>query len=202
MSPYYKSGGRLNAFILPTAEGQVPPLLEQEPVGGRGLWGQHVSLMIGDRGAALPANYHEHPELWILEYLNGHFYDVTEFYKTTKREPARHLFEDAAAFRARVSRDEYYPDYNRFDVPTGRPFFFPTPQRDILTQIGEGVDDLVFRIRIRIRPVGARIERRVFHDGARRHRCVPAEADVVAQRFVRHERLRQLTSPPASLADA
>jgi hypothetical protein len=37
---------------------------------------------------------------------------------------------------ASVSRDELYPDYERFATPTGGPVFFITPEKDIFTQIG------------------------------------------------------------------
>jgi hypothetical protein len=35
-----------------------------------------------------------------------------------------------------VNRAEFYPNYNRFDTLTGAPAFFPTPEGEILTQIG------------------------------------------------------------------
>jgi hypothetical protein len=136
VTSYFKSNGKMTLFLLPTSEGDGAPLLKKEPAGGRALYASHVQMMRGDEGARLPDDYSSRPDLWILQYMNGHFVDVTDYYKGRRRAPARRILRDLESVRYSVSRDEYYPNYERFATPTGAPVFFPTPDKEIFTQIG------------------------------------------------------------------
>jgi len=44
--------------------------------------------------------------------------------------------------RCTVDRREYYPDYTHFDTPTGSPVFYPSPDKEIVTQIGGSTVDV------------------------------------------------------------
>jgi len=136
LTAYYRHSRRLTLFLLPTFEQQVPPLLKQEPAGGWQLYRNYVELMIADEGARLPDDYHQRQELWILQYINGHFYDVTEYYKGRRRDSSLRVIPGIETVKASINRNEYYPDYERFSTPNGGPVFFPTPGKDIFTQIG------------------------------------------------------------------
>ncbi len=133
---YYRDKGRMTMFVLPTSEHKAPPLLKKEPIGGSALYRSNVEMLLADEGASLPENYPSRKDVWILQYLSGHFCDVTEYYKSRHRIPALHLFRNLRQMRTTVSRNEYYPSYDRFPTPSGQPVFFPTPQQEILTQIG------------------------------------------------------------------
>jgi hypothetical protein len=137
VTQYYKAGGnRLHAHVLPTLERRVPPLLEKEPAGGRGVLDRHVSFAVADSGAALPQDYFRRPEIWILQYVNGHFTDVTQYYKGRRMDSARRLIADVDKLDVVMDPGEFYPDYSRFQTPNGAPVFFSTPLKDIVTQIG------------------------------------------------------------------
>ncbi len=128
--------GKVSLFVLPTSEGKIPPLLEQEPLGGRESHQAYVDILTGDTGARLPEGYRWRDDLWILQYLNGHFDDVTVYYKGRRLNHSRRLADRIETIRSSVNREEYYPNYERFATPSGGPIFFPTPDKDILTQIG------------------------------------------------------------------
>lgn len=134
---YYKQAGRLSIFLLPTFEKTIPPLMEKEPIGGWQLHAAHTGIQFADRGDVLPADYYQRAELWILQYLMGHFYDVTEYFKGRRRDPCvMRVITDLERAQAAVNRDEFYPSYDDFGTPGGGPVFFPTPEKDIVTQIG------------------------------------------------------------------
>ena len=126
----------MTLYVLPTTEGKIPPLLEKEPVGGRKLYESYVQMLVADQGARLPEDYFERSDYWILQYLNGHFYDVTDYYRGRKRDSARRVIRDIETVRASVNREEYYTNYERFSTPNGGPVFFSTPDKEIFTQIG------------------------------------------------------------------
>jgi hypothetical protein len=133
----FRRGGRLTLHFLATLEGKVPPLLEKEPVGGRRLHDDYVSMRFADRGDPLPDDYAARADLMIFQYLMGHFHDVSPYYKGRRRDTqARRVIEDLSAIEVEVSREEFYPSYERFATPTGAPIFWATPDRDIVTQIG------------------------------------------------------------------
>lgn len=133
----FRQRGRLSLYFLATLESQTPPLLEKEPIGGRRLHADYVSMQFADRGDPLPEDYYSRSDLMILQYLMGHFCDVSAYYKGRRRDlQARRVIEDLAAVRVEVSREEFYPSYERFATPTGAPLFYATPDRDIVTQIG------------------------------------------------------------------
>lgn len=133
----FRQRGRLSLYLLATLESQTPPLLIKEPIGGHRLHSEYVSMQFADRGDPLPEDYYSRSDLMIFQYLMGHFYDVSAYYKGRRRDPqARRVIEDLAPVRVEVSRDEFYPSYERFATPTGAPLFFGAPDRDIVTQIG------------------------------------------------------------------
>jgi hypothetical protein len=134
---YYKPKGRLSLYILPTREKEIPPQMAKQPVAGWQVYAKHINLLFGDRGDPLPDDYYKRADFWILQYLVGHFSDVTEYYKGRYRDTCTtRLVTDLANVQVTVSRDEYYPSYDRFETPSGTPVFFVTPEREIFTQIG------------------------------------------------------------------
>lgn len=80
VSRYFREGGKMTLFLLPTSEGTGAPLLEKIPAGGRSIYGRYVDLSIGDQGAVLPEDYLLRRNIWVLQYLDGHFDDVTSYY--------------------------------------------------------------------------------------------------------------------------
>jgi hypothetical protein len=67
----------------------------------------------------------------------GHLNDVTEYYKGRRCDiTSRRVISRLEDVKASVSRDEFYPSYDSFLTPGGTPVFFPTPEKDVLTQIG------------------------------------------------------------------
>ena len=93
-------------------------------------------MLVADDGARLPEDYFERRDIWILQYLYGRFNDVTGYYKGRRRDQSLRVFPGLEGVRYSVNHAEYYPDYQHFGTPTGEPVFFPTPQKEILTQIG------------------------------------------------------------------
>ncbi len=136
VTSYFKSTGRMTLFVLPTFEGKVPPIFRKDPAGGRALYQSLVRLSFGDEGASLPEGYQRRQDLWILQYLNGRFSDVTDYYKGRRNDGSRRVITDLDGIQCSVNRAEFYPDYERFSTPTGKPVFFPTPEKEIVTQIG------------------------------------------------------------------
>lgn len=136
VTDFFKSTGRMTLYLLPTFEGKAAPLLKKEPAGGRKLYQEYVQTLFADEGARLPEDYYKRPDLWILQYLNGRFSDVTDYSKGRRRDDARRVIQGLEGIQYSVNHAEYYPDYQHFDTPTGAPVFFPTPGKEILTQIG------------------------------------------------------------------
>ena len=216
VSHYFNDAGRMTLFLLPTSEGVGAPLLKKVPAGGWKRFHERVQLLIGDEGARLPDDYLRRRDIWVLQYMNGHFEDVTpyyinnqpktmlllptigegipavrslkaspiaaetllqshvrllsskdladlpddylvrpdvlffqylggifsdvtDYYQGRRRDSARRVIRSLEGVRYNVSQAEYYPDYQHFGTPTGAPVFFPTPQKEILTQIGGSV---------------------------------------------------------------
>jgi len=133
---FFKSTGRMTLYLLPTHEGKGPPLLKKKPAGGSKLYQEYVQIAFADEGARLPEDYAGRRDIWILQYMNGLFGDVTDYYKGRRREDARRVAQGLDGMRYSVNHSELYPDYDHFETPTGTPVFFPTPEKDILTQIG------------------------------------------------------------------
>jgi hypothetical protein len=133
---YFKSGGRMTLYLLPTSEGKVAPLLKKIPAGGRALYEEYVQLLFADEGARLPEDYATRSDFWVLQYLNGRFSDVTGYYKGRRIDNSLRVVRAIEGVQYSVDRAEFYPDYERFGTPTGAPVFFPTPEEEILTQIG------------------------------------------------------------------
>jgi hypothetical protein len=93
-------------------------------------------MLFADEGARLPEDYYQRSDWWLLQYLNGRFSDVTEYYKGRHRNGALRVIHGLETLKFSVNHAEYYPDYEHFETPTGAPVFFPTPDKEILTQIG------------------------------------------------------------------
>lgn len=129
-------------FFLATFEKPALNLLRAEPIGRGELFeifypGRRVHMLFAHEGHALPDDYAARGDIRIFQYLSGRFYDVSAYYKGRRRDTqARRVIEDLAAIEVEVSRDEFYPSYERFATPTGAPLFWATPDRDIVTQIG------------------------------------------------------------------
>lgn len=136
VTSYFRRTGKITIFLLPTSEGNGAPLLKKEPAGGEEIHDRYVQVLIADDGAKLPDDYCSRPDFWILRYMNGHFIDVTDYYKGRRRDSAIRVLRSLDNVRSSMSRDEYYPNYERFDTPTGAPVFFSSPDRDVVTQIG------------------------------------------------------------------
>ena len=136
VTPYFKHTGKMVLFLLPTPEGETAPLLKKKPAGGAELYQKFVQMQIADEGARLPDDYALRTDIWILQYLQGRFSDVTGYYKGRRRDGARRAVQGLEGIQYIVNRAEFYPDYENFGTPTGAPVFFSTPERDILTQIG------------------------------------------------------------------
>jgi hypothetical protein len=136
VTKYTRRTGIIQVFVLPTTEGTTPPLLDKAPQGGWSLYETFSHLELGDKGALLPPDYTHSSDLWILQYVNGHFYDVTDYWKGRRLLQAIRPFRDLDSAKITVSRREFYPDYERFATPSGRAAFFPTPSHEIVTQIG------------------------------------------------------------------
>ena len=213
VTSYFKSSGKMTLYVLPTSEAEVAPLLKKTPAGGNQLYGQYVQMLLADAGAQLPEDYLSRKDIWMLQYIDGHFDDVTRYLINGTegtmfvlpilegRAPRLRLLENDPGIAARLSqshvrilsledlarilkdyasrpdiyfvqflggvftditgyykgrhaadalrvvrnlegvqvsvnRAEYYPNYRRFDTPTGAPAFFPTPEKEVLTQIG------------------------------------------------------------------
>jgi hypothetical protein len=142
VTDYVRNTGNMTLFLLPTFEGKVAPLLKKEPAGGRKLYQQFVRVLCADEGAQLPEDYQQRTDLWLLQYLSGRFSDVTAYYKGRHRDGARRVIRSLESLRSTVDRREYYPDYEHFDTPTGTPVFFPSPAKEIITQIGGSTVDV------------------------------------------------------------
>jgi len=142
VTQYIKRTGSMTLFLLPTYEGKVAPLLKKEPAGGRDLYGRYVRVMCADEGARLPDDFRTRSDLWMLQYMNGRFSDVTAYYKGRYKDGAQRVIQNLDGLRCTVDRREYYPDYSRFDTPTGSPVFYPSPDKEIVTQIGGSTVDV------------------------------------------------------------
>jgi hypothetical protein len=136
VTDFFRSTGKMTLFVPPTFEGRAPPLLKNEPAGGAKNYQQYVQVLLADEGARLPSSYFMRSDLWVVQYLCGRFSDVTDYYKGRRIEDAQRVVRSLEDVQYRVNRNEYYPDYEHFATPTGDPVFFPTPDKEILTQIG------------------------------------------------------------------
>ncbi len=136
VTSYFKSSGKMTLYVLPTLEREVAPLLKKTPAGGNQLYAKYVQLLVADAGGRLPEDYLTRHDIWILQYIGGHFTDVTGYYKGRHAANAIHMARDLEEVQYSVNRAEFYPRYDRFDTPTGAPVFYPTPEHDILTQVG------------------------------------------------------------------
>ncbi len=136
VTEHFRSTGRMTLYLLPTFEREVAPLLKKEPAGGWELYREFAQLSFADEGAKLPEDYGHRTDLWLLQYLNGHFTDVTRYYQGRRLDPARRIIRSLEGVRYDVNRAEIYPDYQHFDTPSGAPVFFLTSENEILTQIG------------------------------------------------------------------
>jgi hypothetical protein len=133
---FFMNNRKMTFYVPPTFEGEVPPLLKKEPAGGRGNYQENVQLLFADEGAKLSSSDFERLDPWVVQYLCGRYTDVTDYYKGRRREDSHRVIGRLEDVQYGVDRKEYYPDYSRFSTPSGTPVFFPTPDKDILTQIG------------------------------------------------------------------
>lgn len=136
VTDYFRSTGKMVLYLTATFEGKAAPLLRKEPAGGRQLHRNYVQMLFADDGAQLPDDYAGRRDIWILQYMDGRFTDVTSYYKGRRRDGARRIIQSLEGIACSVDRREYYPNYERFDTPTGTPVFFPIPGTEIFSQIG------------------------------------------------------------------
>lgn len=133
---------QLTIFFLPSHELPALELLTAQPIDKGQLFELYypqtrVHTAFAHKGEQLPDDYYARHDIRVFQYLSGHFHDVSEYYKGRRRDTqARRVIDDLAAIEVEVSRDEFYPSYERFATPTGAPIFWATPDRDIVTQIG------------------------------------------------------------------
>jgi hypothetical protein len=123
-------------YLLPTFQKNAA-----EFFGGGHLYqmfyhNSRIGMLFADKGDRLPADFRERDDIRILQFLYGHVYDVTDYYKG-RRSDARsvRVIPDLDKADVTVDRSEYYPSYDSFATPNGRAVFFPTPEREIFTQI-------------------------------------------------------------------
>jgi hypothetical protein len=136
--------GAVTLFWLPFPEFEknVADLLKAPPVGDGQLFelfypGSEVRMLFADKGDRPPTGDPRGADLRILQYMLGHFNDVTEYYRGRRCDASsRRVIRRLEDVRTSVSRAEFYPSYETFLTPGGTPAFFPTPEKDILTQIG------------------------------------------------------------------
>ena len=136
VTSYFKDKGRMTLYLLPTWEEEAAPLLRKIPAGGRKLYDQYVQLLIADDGAQLPQDYATRRDIWMLQYAGGRFDDVTDYYKGRYRDNARRVIRSLAGIQYSVNHAEFYPNYDRYQTPTGAPVFFQGANMEIFTQIG------------------------------------------------------------------
>jgi 4-amino-4-deoxy-L-arabinose transferase-like glycosyltransferase len=99
--------------------------------------GRRITMLFADRGDRLPDQYTARENIRILQYMYGHVYDVSRYYKERRLDRcALRVVQDLAKLDVSVRRSEYYPSYDTFSTPGGTAAFFATPEKDILTQIG------------------------------------------------------------------
>jgi len=133
-------GGQVSFFFLPSYEADMLRVIQANP-SARLLQlyqpGTTIRIMYADKGDSLPPDYENRPDIRILQCLQGLICDVTGYYKGRRRDPCSvRVIPDLANVSAGVSRDEFYPRYDTFDTPSGKPLFYPAPGDDIVTQIG------------------------------------------------------------------
>src|SRR4029434_651440 len=122
---------------FPTFEKNVADLLKAPPVGEGQLFelfypGTEVQMLFADKGDRLPEVYSRPADVRILQYMLGHLNDVTEYYKGRRCDSSsRRVISRLEDVKASVSRDEFYPSYDRFLTPGGTPVFYFTPTRAV-----------------------------------------------------------------------
>ncbi len=97
--------------------------------------GNNLRMLFGIKGDRLPDDWRSRSDILMLQWLNGRFCNVTQYYRAKEGEAGRPLIPLVDLSRAVVSRNEYYPDYEHFSTPNGRPAFFLTPEKDTLVQV-------------------------------------------------------------------
>jgi hypothetical protein len=134
----YINNGSQTMVLLPTVDGKIPPLhlLKDNPAIAPRLSQSHMLFLSYDELVRLPGDYFARPDVWVVQYLCGRYSDVTDYYKGRRRQDSQHVLRGLEGIQSSVNRAEFYPDYEHFATPTGAPAFFPTPEKEILTQIG------------------------------------------------------------------
>jgi hypothetical protein len=134
----YINGGRQTMVLLPTIDGKIPPLhlLEENPAIAPRLSQSHMLFLSYDELVRLPGDYFARLDLWVVQYMCGRYTDVTDYYKGRRRQDSQRVVHGLEGIQSSVNRAEFYPDYSQFATPSGTPVFFPTPEKEILTQIG------------------------------------------------------------------
>jgi hypothetical protein len=127
-------------YILPSFEKDAAKILAAPPNDQDRLLKMfypesRIRTLFAHRGDLLPEDWRQYQGSVILQWLNGRFYNVTEYYRTKRSAPGRRLIPLIDFDRVTVSRDEHYPDYENFQTPGGKAAFFPTPDKDIVTQL-------------------------------------------------------------------
>ncbi len=133
---HFRGTGNMTVFVAPTVEGKAPILLRKAASSPCKTCVNPVQILYADEGSRLPEGYEKRSDIWILQYLNGRVNDVTDYWKGRKRDGATRVIRDVETLSCGVSRDEFYPDYEKFGTPNGKPIFFSSPEKEIVTQIG------------------------------------------------------------------
>jgi hypothetical protein len=131
----------ITVFFLPSFEKGISQFLTSDPIGHGELIelyypGTKVNVLYASRGNQIPSDYAKRTDLFFVQFLGGVFTDVTEYYQGRHARGGLRIARSLEGAQISVSRDEYYPNYDHFDTPTGAAAFYPTPEKEILTQIG------------------------------------------------------------------
>jgi 4-amino-4-deoxy-L-arabinose transferase-like glycosyltransferase len=125
--------------------------------------GRRIRMLFADRGDRLPDDYATRGDVLILQYMYGHVYDVSRYYRERRLDTCGlRLVQDLRRLDVSVRRSEYYPSYDAFGTPGGTAAFFPTPEKDILTQIGGST--AVVRVGVILPDAVLRFDRSWMHD--------------------------------------
>ena len=128
------------AFLLPSYDQGAANTIAAPPNDNDRLLnlfypGSDLRMSFAHKGDRLPDDWRSRPGILMLQWLNGRFCNVTQYYRSKEVKPGRVLIPLIDLSRTDISRSEYYPDYEHFDTPNGRPAFFLTPEKDTLIQI-------------------------------------------------------------------
>jgi hypothetical protein len=127
-------------FVLPSYDESAAKTVAAPPIeNGRLLSlfypGRNTQMLFALNGDRLPDDWRSRSEFLILQWLNGRFCNVTQYYREKGNKPGRRLIPLADLSHVKINRNEYYPDYEHLGTPHDQPAFFLTPEKDTLVQI-------------------------------------------------------------------